>query len=910
MSFLRPLLNDRDETAKRAAVMFLEGRLEKKETVQWALSIAPGELVRRRAILELLSSPEGTDLREPWRSTWRLIEESWNEAVVDRYGIQPIRVQDRIRSGERSGTLVSAIVDLVAPRLKVDKYQSWHTQFYGLRESPRTFRDLLLATITSGDEIHSTSRQLAEALAQLDECDFLLSLTNELNAAILRGLGIARRIGWMRMHLYLSRVYYVSESESGEEDRVFDGGGQGFAPSVKLLHAVVSRLFDIDGPSALGFISRWKRIDSPMHLRLWAAMSRDSRITPADEVGEFFLQLDYGVFWDVHHHPEIAELRARRFAELDDATQKAIIRRIRRRPPRNLWRGHLGEDQIEQARLYWVVRELKRFEIAGATLPQRAKEWLDSKIGQFSDLVAMDRIDEGFLDLDSQRGELIVERPDRSLDYLQGAARLQVLEGALGTGTVASRRASSNFGFSADAWLAEKGNSISVLSDIESTADCGAQYPVVWEPFCWLHSPPSDQSQGDEARDLSSEARRVLALILELPDDVIAKAIQGISNWLNSWKQHISSARNWLAVWHRVWPKAVEATNAMQPSGEEPDLNVVAQSNSNDPMDLDTLNTPVGKLIGVFLSACPNLNEEPLPFDGIDGLADLREKIIDATGRSGLIAKHRMIEALGYFLQSDEEWTQEHLIEPLRADDSEALALWRAVGRQTRFAQVLEVIGYDMAFRATDLRLGRKTRRSLAFSIVIDSLHALRETREPKVARDRVQQMIRSLEGEARAHCAGAMVRFVNAEHQPPGPVSREDLFQSVARPFLETVWPQERSLASSSVSEELARFPVAAGKKFAEAVNAIERFLTSFDCWSLRSFDFRNTGEGPTLAVIDEQPKARALLRLLDLTISHADNATIPYYLGDALEQIRRIAPTLVQSQAYRRLATAARRQ
>ena len=392
VSSLRPFLNDRDEAARRAAVTFLEGRLEKKETIGWALRIAPGDLVRRRAILELLSRPEGTDLREPWRSTWRLIEESWNEPVVDPYGIQPVRVHDRIRSGERSGALVSAIVDLVAPRLKVDKYQSWHAQSHGLRMSPRTFRDLLLATITSGDEIHSTSRQLASALAQLDEGEFLLSLANGLAAAVLRGLGIARRIGWMRVHLYLRRVYYVSESESSEEDKVIDGGGQGFAPSVKLLHSVVSRLFDIDGASALGFVRRWKQTDSPIHVRLWAAMSRDSRITPASEVGEFVLQLDFGVFWDVNHHPEIAELRARRFAEFDDATQKAVIRRIRRGPRRKSWRGHLGEDQIEQARLYWVLRELKRIEIAGATLPQHSKEWLDSKIGQFSDLVEMDRI--------------------------------------------------------------------------------------------------------------------------------------------------------------------------------------------------------------------------------------------------------------------------------------------------------------------------------------------------------------------------------------------------------------------------------------------------------------------------------------------------------------------------------------
>ena len=910
VSFLRPVLSDRDEAAKRAAVTFLEGRLKKKETVDWALRIRPGERIKLLAILEILSGPEGTDLREPWRSTWRLIQESWNEPAVDRYGIQPVMVQDRIRSGERSGELVSAIVDLVAPRLRVEGHQSWHTQFYGLREPPRTFRDLLLATITSGDEIHSNSRELANALVQLDEGDFLLSVANALDAAVLRGLDIARRIGWMRVHLYLRRVYYLSGPESGEEDRVIDGGGQGFAPSVKLLHAVVSRLFDIDGSWALGFVSRWKHTDSPMHLRLWAAMSRDSRITPADEIGKFLRQVDYGVFWDVYHHPEIAELRARRFAELDEATQKAVIRRIRSRPPRKSWPGHVGAEQIEQARLYWVLRELKRIETAGATLPEYTKEWLDSKIGQFSDLVAMDRIDEGFLDLDIQRGEWVTERPDGSLDSLQGADRLYALESGLSGGSVASRRASWEFKPSADVWLAEKSNSISVLNDLESTADCGAQFPLVWERFGWLHRPASDPNQQDEAHALNLEAHRMLALILELSDDVIAKAIQGLSSWLEAWKKHIFSTPNWQVVWHRFWPKAVEATNGMQPPDEEPDLNVVAQTNSDDPMDLDTLNTPVGRLVGVFLAACPNLNEEPCPFEAADDLADMRERIIHATERSSLIAKHRMIEALDYFLRSDEEWTKEHLIEPLRADDSEALALWRAVGRRTRVAHVLSLIGNDMAFRATDLRLGRKTRRSLAFSIVIDSLHALRRGREPKVTRDRVQQMIRLLEDEVRAYCAGAIVRFVNAEHQPPGPVSEEDLFESVARPFFESVWPQERSLASSAVSKELARLPAAAGKKFDATLTAIERFLTPFDCWSLRSYDLHSTGEGPTLAMIDEEPKAKALLRLLDLTISRADNATVPYYLGDALEQIRRIAPSLVQSQAYRRLATAARRQ
>jgi len=54
---------------------------------------------------------------------------------------------------------------------------------------------------------------------------------------------------------------------------------------------------------------------------------------------------------------------------------------------------------------------------------------------------------------------------------------------------------------------------------------------------------------------------------------------------------------------------------------------------------------------------------------------------------------------------------------------------------------------------------------------------------------------------------------------------------------------------------------------------------------------------------------KAKAFLRLLDLTIGTSENATIPHDLAEALEQIRRVAPTLVSNPAFRRLDTATRR-
>ena len=888
MRLLQHSLTERDQAIVDSTVTFLEGRLKEKETIDWALRLRPSDILKRRAVMHLLNRQGEVNLREPWLSAWRLIEESWNEPIADPYGTLEVEVERRLHSGERSEALVAAIVDLVAPRLAVEAYN--------LPKRPKTFRDLFRARLTSGEIVNPASLGLKE----LTESEFIVSLANALDAVVVRGLDIARRIGWRKVHLFLHRVYYVLESERGEEMHEPDEFYPGIAPSVKLLHAVVSRLVDIDCSAALAFVSRWKQTDSPIHLRLWAAVSRDYRITSATEVGDFLLHLNYRVFWDVHHHPEIVELRARRFPELDNATQKAITRRIRKGPSRNLWPKNAEVVRVEKARLYWVVRELKRIEVAGATLPPRDKIWLKSNLDRFPDLAETNRIDAGFLE--SPKAEIIQPNPDRSLDSLAGIDRLRELEQNLPASPALD-------------WLTGEDNPVKVLQDIESSPDGGAEFPKVWEYFGQAHLPPENQVRETNARDLSAETRQVLDLLAKLPNETLSEAIGGISHWLSCWEKYVVAVPNWSAIWLRAWPLAVEVTNAMQPPNEEPDLNVLVQSDPDGPYDLDTLNTPAGKLVGVFLAACPNLKENPRPFDSPSDLGKVRDHVINASERSGLIAKHRMVEALGYFLYADKEWTEETLICPLRADDAGALALWRAVGRRTQFTDVLRIIGNDMVDRATDGQLGRKTCRSLAFSLVIESLHALREEREPAVEQDRVQQMIRSLDGEVRAECAEAITRFISdlskQSDQVSDPLSPEHLFQSAAKPFLQQVWPQERSLASPGVSESLSRLPAIARGEFAEAVNTIERFLLPFECWSILDYDLYSSDSDrtPKLSMIDDEAKAEALLRLLDRTIGKAENAVIPHDLGDALEQVRKVARNLARTPEYRRLETAARR-
>ena len=638
-------------------------------------------------------------------------------------------------------------------------------------------------------------------------------------------------------------------------------------------------------------------------------MARRRDLVGTQEVGAFLQQLDDRQFWDVGAFPEISELRATRFDELTKEIQGTVVARIRRGPPRSFWPRNIEVDKLKNARLFWTIRELRRIVTAGGRLPDSVDTWLQGHLNQFSELASMD-IEEGFPEGAIVRG--VPANPDERFDAIDGLARLRALEMALSL----SRGGWEDPADRANDWIMSARNADLVLDDFEKSGSADS-FPRVWERFGWAHKPSPHKDGEIPAVDLEQTATHVLRLLQGLSDKTIAAAIEGVSAWLDSWGvQVVVSPIGW-TVWLRIWPIAVEATNK-QKDDEEEDFSVSVSDSNAEPAHLDTLNNPAGRLVGVFLQGCPTLGSAEAPFSHETVLGRVRAAAIQAEGRSGLIAKHRMIEALPYFLRADRDWAQKHLIEPLFHDDSAALALWRAIARRTHFAEVLTIVGPAMVERAADSRLGRETRRMLVFSIVVECLHAFRRSRSPAIPNSRTQQMLRSIDDETRAAAANAVHQFVQelsvkqaGNDEVP---SAADLFRTAAVPFLKHVWPQERSLATPGVSKAFADLPAASNGAFAEAVDVIERFLVPFDSWSMVDYGLygdegNDADKRRKLEMIDDGAKAKAFLRLLDLTIGTTEGAVIPWELAEALEQIRSNDPALAESPAFARLATAARR-
>jgi hypothetical protein len=597
-------------------------------------------------------------------------------------------------------------------------------------------------------------------------------------------------------------------------------------------------------------------------------------------------------------------MRARHFADLANKAQMAIVARIKRLPPRAHW-PRLPRDKLEEVRVFWAAREFKRIEIAGGALPAAAAAWLASHTTRFPDIQAMQAIDEGFPQGVEVHGSDTT--PDLEYDALSGIARLQALEHAAASPGSWSNDPSERARY----WLGLPGRFLSLIRDLEAAPAGGAAFPNVWDMFGRLHRPDSAITTSDPSAAPEISVR-ALRLIAQLPEKTMREAVVGLTDWLSAWEKQVIQRPELPAVWARLWPFAVAATNARQDEGGENDF---IQLGEGERQDIDTLNNPAGKMIGVFFEACPNLRGVPHPFADNSDLRAMRDAIVAAPGRAGLVAKCRLLEKLAYFLKADAQWTCAQVIPAILQDSAHAPILWRALAWRTQFGDVIGEIGEAMADRAADPRYARETRKALAFSLVVHMLNAYWEERAPRLPAARVQQMLRACDDEVRAHAAESLTNFVASvarteEEDADKRQGAAAVFRKAAAPVLTDVWPQERSLSTPGVARALADLPAASGGAFVDAVRIIERFLVQFDVWSMSAYGLYGSGDdGLKLNRIDEEKKADAFLTLLDLTIGRQEGATIPSDLGQALQRIGEVAPTLARDRRFRRLAALSRR-
>ena len=883
---------------------FLNGRLEERDTIEWALALSPGS-PEARAVLQVLHYSENSKLKEPWHTAWRLIEESWRSTLArdEDSDVRLYQVSKLVKAGDESGVLITKIVDLVQPFLEVKALSDSDKSIRNIPEKPKNWSQILRASLSSGKLIDPEEL----GVKKIANISFLLELASKLDAALQHGLGIGRRLGWTGQGNWrlgqLHRVYFAKETEGHHEPDAFH---RGIAPCVKLLFSVYERLRDIAPDQGVAIARSWRFRASDLYTRMWSAAARNPVVASADQVAEFLLGLDWEHFWDIRSYPEIAELRVVRFNDLVAVHQNKILASILKGPPSKLWGKKPDKEHLAEFKNFWINRECRRLVTGGAVLHGDAllRGQIQPPPDPFGDELETG-VQEGFPE--TPRAKWVAPNPDNRFDKLEGDKRLSELQKAL-----TSARASwkDNPSERALDWIRVKRNCGALIGDFESSSDRDS-YPNVWEAFGWYHTQrdiPADQVD-------STEPTRVIGLLLSLSQSTIKQAIEGLTHWLSHWEGALLLDPRRYELWKKLWPAAEAATNSQRVEHAEPSLNVVlgGENDVEGDMDMDSLNTAAGRMVGLFFAFCPEVPAVAPPFEADSPLYELREMITGSSDRANLIAFYRLIQALSYFLNADPEWANRILIAPLKEEGARYNVLWRAVAQRARPRDVIDRIGNEMAMRASDLSLPRSARQGLAWNVVIDSLWSFKDGKKPAVERAMVQQMLRMIDDDVRSHTADALRLFVqeaSAKRDADAKSSPEDVFRFAVKPLLELVWPQERVEVTPGISKALANLPAACGTAFPEAVDLIERFLVPFECWSLIDYGLYGDDDGvPKLDQISTSRSAAALLKLLNATIGSSDESIIPMDLSDALSHIEKVDGKLVETQAFRRLAALARR-
>ena len=915
-------LDVRDRARFRTAAAFLKGRLEELETVDWALRLKPDRRVERAAIYELLVGPGVPRLREPYATAWPLILESWSYRATGGFPASALlQIRRRLQGGDRSGNLVEEIANLAAPRLQVIPLQARPWLPARKPRRPKKLSDLLSAGLTSVSLAFGfREHRIDIGLDEIADADFLHAVASALMSEVDRGLYIARRIydvaeaNWPPMASPL-RVYFMPPQNAvhdrdGPGARLFEPDAliPGVGPAVKLLHAVLQRIAELDAGTARSFLGRWRYSDTAVYRRLWAAAARNVDAVSAAEAGEFLTDLDDSDFWNFASFPEFAEMRAIRFKDFKPETQALILRRLRKGPPRRFFPRNMDAEEIRTKRRAFAAMELRRIEIGGGILPAQDRDWLLEATDEFPGLRNM-AIDGGFRDPWVLPYFPPSTTPKSRFDDLEGEARLQALEDAL---------SSETSDYQASDWLRHPDHVVHILRDLESAASLVNRFPHLWDRFGHMHSQHGSQSESETTRDTHSEAVRVLGLMNRLSDATVETANDGICHWLYMWSGHVIRSELGRQVWLRAWPFAVEITNATETSDDKvfSDPTIRTGDEERARREIDAFHLPVGKLLRVFLELFRFTDEIRDPFSSGSLLTLMRDRAIAAPGRSGLIAHYHLTQKLPGFLQVDPAWAMQRLVDPLLNDDDRSVVLWRAVASAWIDSEMLKIIGEEATKRLLDDRIGKEARKGLVSCLVHEGLTAFTDRREPSISHARISQVLRTADNEIRHEAAFAIWEFQDyAYRKGQGSLPPCRTFLSAVKPFLQHVWPQERSLATSGVSHHFSRLPAVSGEAFAETVDEVARFLVPFDCWSLLDYGFNESGLSedfgmPRLSdAVDDPPKAHALLRLLDLTVGDSQDAVIPDDLSTALYRIESKAPRLTSGPAFRRLAAAARR-
>lgn len=788
------------------------------------------------------------------RTLWRMllsgrVKSSWQDPDLYRW-------HGRLKRERLTATLRLELRELLSPRVVLKEPFRW-VEVETRSDKPVDLRHLVdWEIVLAADHVHSTLRDLSEehwtsALPHLLE-DFQQLLRDALD--LLRELGEAsdRRD---RSHWDLPSITPHWQNR----------GFRDWVSLIELLRDAWLAIRANDSARARRIAESWFELPYPTFKRLALfAASLDDCISSEQWV-DWLLADGAWWLWTTDTGREVLRLFVLQGRHLNGTTQDRLEAAILAGPPRDMYREDLEPDDWQDlvARSVWLhLAKLNSSNLRlGAAALARQQE-LSALYPQWR-LAANER-DEfshwmsgtGDPDYEDRRDVDIAPRKRRDL--------VQWL-----TKPAPERRP-----FYEDTWRdvcrTRFFHSLSALCDLAKDE--------IWPTARWREAL---QVWGEESIVLRSW-RYSAPLVQTMPDGTLQETVHAVTWWMEAASKSICRHEEILLnLCHRLLalPLDVGSGSRIFRNGVE----------VYDPVS-SAINHPIGHLtqalINLWFKQNPNDNEL-LPADIrllFTKLCDLREDKF----RHGRVLLGTHLIAL---FRVDRVWTEEHLL-PLFSWNNpvEAKGAWEGFLWSPRlFPPLLAAFKPQFLECANHYADLGDHRQQFAAFLTYAALGPIEE-----YTSDDFRSAIGALPQEGLEESAQAFAQALEgAEDQ------REDYWRNRAQPFWQQIWPKSRQLATSRITQSLARLTIAARGEFPAALAAVQDWLQPIEHPDHVVRLLHKSG------LCKRFP--RQALSLLDAVI--ADQRWVPSELRQCLHDIVFNARDLEQDSRYLRLREYAQR-
>jgi hypothetical protein len=307
----------------------------------------------------------------------------------------------------------------------------------------------------------------------------------------------------------------------------------------------------------------------------------------------------------------------------------------------------------------------------------------------------------------------------------------------------------------------------------------------------------------------------------------------------------------------------------------------------------EAINAPSGQLAEVLLGKVTKGDGNEFP----DDLRSRLDRLVDAPGRPGLLARVRLAADVALLFERAPSWTTGRLIPLFDWRSPDAAATWSAlkysnyIGSPKLFGLIkepfLQMFGRsDTSAEDLETFAGWLTAIILA-NQACDAGYPLPGTEARSALR---RAGVRALSS------VGHRLALEMGQATPEQKVVR---WQNVVGPAFQAIWPLDVELQTSATTFELVQILCAAGDAFPEAADVVIPFIRP-----------DNPREQTTVFSIAEAPQTlfqvapSKMLDLIAAVVGDERPGTI-YGLGKALARLKAVDPTLANTRKFQKLRT-----